>query len=65
MGEPELVDLTLQLHHETDRAILVSDDGDAEKAVWLAKSQIEFELKSKGIVDVTCPIWLAKERRLI
>lgn len=62
---PELVDLTLQLHHETERAILVSDDGDPENAVWLAKSQIEIEPKGRGTVEVTCPFWLAKERGLI
>jgi len=61
----DLHDLTLQLHHETDRAILVSDDGDPDKAVWLAKSVIEFEKKDKGIVIVTLPEWLGIERRLL
>lgn len=61
----ELVDLTLKLHHETARAILVSDGGDRDKAVWLARSQIEIEPKGQGIVEVTCPVWLAKERGLI
>ncbi len=65
MGDHELVDLTLQLPHETERAILVSDDGDAESAVWLAKSQIEIEPKGRGVVEVACPYWLAKERGLI
>lgn len=66
MSKNELTDVTLQLHHETDRAILVSDDGHGEKAVWIPKSQCEFEQTGKpGIVLVTLPTWLAKERGLI
>jgi hypothetical protein len=66
MSKNELTDIMVQLHHETDRAILVSDAGDSEKAVWLPLSQIEFEKTGKpGIVLVTLPTWLAKERGLI
>ena len=58
-----LVELTLQLHHETDRAILVSD-GDAK--VWLAKSQCEHSpANERGIVQVTLPEWLATEKGLV
>ena len=60
-----IVDLTLQLHHETARAILVSDDGSPDSAVWLAKSQVEFEEVRPGIVEVACPEWLATERGLV
>lgn len=28
-----LADITVALHHETDKAVLVSDDGDRENAV--------------------------------
>ncbi len=65
MSRSDLVDLTLQLHADTSRAILVSDDGDSESGVWLPKSQIEFETKAGGIVEVTMPEWLAIERRLV
>lgn len=61
----DLVDLTMQLHHETSKAILVSDDGDKEHAVWLPLSQIEFERKKSGLVEVTLPEWLALEKELI
>lgn len=61
----DLHDLELQLHHETDRAILVSDDGDAANGVWLPKSVIEFEKIGKGRVIVTLPEWLAVERGLV
>lgn len=59
-----LVDLALHLDHETDAAILVSDDG--EKKVWLPKSQVEFEPDARGDgVTVTLPQWLAEEKRLV
>lgn len=64
-GRSDLVDLTMQLHHETDKAILVSDDGDVDRAVWLAKSVVEFEHKKGNLVEVTLPEWLAMEKRLI
>lgn len=64
MGKSDLVDLTMQLHAETDKAILVSDDGDKAKAVWLPKSQIEFEQKGP-IVEVTMPSWLATDKGLV
>lgn len=67
MGKRELVDLTVHLHAETARAILVSDDGDRGRAVWLPLSQIEVDrekLKSPAVV-VTLPEWLAVDKGLI
>lgn len=61
----DLVDLALFLHHRTDKAILVSDDGDWKKAVWLPLSQIEIEEGDKNNITVTCPEWLAKDKGLI
>lgn len=60
-----VVDVTVQLHHETEKAILVSDDGDRDKAVWLPRSQIEIEEKRGGVVVVTLPTWLAKDKGLV
>lgn len=62
-GESDLYDVTVQLHHETSKAILVSDSGDKEKAKWLPKSQIEItEKKDGGILVVTAPTWLLKDK---
>lgn len=61
----DLLDITVQLHHETPKAILVSDDGDKDKAVWLPFSQCEVERKSGGIVIVTLPEWLATDKGLV
>lgn len=60
-----LIDLTLRWHHETAKAILVSDDGDREKAVWLPKSVVEVEDKGRGIVVVTLPEPLAIDKGLV
>lgn len=64
-GNSDLVDLTLQLHAETVKAILVSDDGDEKRAIWLPLSQCEIERKAKGVVVVTLPEWLATQRGLV
>ncbi len=66
MGKSELVDLTMQKHAETAKAVLVSDTGDEKDAVWLPLSQVEIEPGGKpGVVVVTCPEWLAKDKGLI
>jgi hypothetical protein len=61
----DLIDLTMQKHHETDLALLVSDDGNRKNAVWLAKQHIEVETLAAGVVIVTLPEWLALEKGLI
>lgn len=65
MSKSDLVDVTMQLHAETGKAVLVSDDGDKAKAVWLPLSQCEIEKKRDGIVIVTLPEWLAIQRGLV
>ena len=63
----ELIDIAMVKHHQTELAILVSDDGDREKAIWLPLSRIEIEPQpgSKGIVIVTMPVSLATDKGLI
>lgn len=62
----DLVDLTLVYFRDTDKAILVADTEDSTK-VWLPKSEIEYEFDADhaGVVDVTLPEWLAKDKGLI
>ncbi|WP_255565083.1 hypothetical protein [Methylovirgula sp. HY1] len=59
----------MTLHHQTSKAILVSDDGERERAVWLPKQHVEFvsdpKTKSRAIVIVTLPEWLAVEKGLV
>lgn len=61
----DLIDVTMQLHHRTDLAVLASDDGDKENAVWLPLSQVEVLTKENGIIEVTMPGWLAVEKGLV
>ena len=73
-----LQDLTLQLFVETypgdsgAGAILVSDTGDEDDAVWLPKSLIsfdrpgfEFKPGEPEWVEVTVPHWLAVDKGLV
>lgn len=64
-NKSDLVDLTMKLHAETDRAIRVSDDGEDRNAVWLPKSQVEFVMTKPGYVEVTLPEWLAIDKGLV
>lgn len=55
-----LVDLEMVIHVKTERAVLASDTGDKEDAVWLPLSQIEIDGET-----ITMPEWLAEEKGLI
>lgn len=65
MGKSDLIDLTLQLHAKTAKAILVSDTGEDKDAKWLPLSQIEYDDKGKGRVEVALPEWLAIEKGFV
>ena len=62
----EEVELSFTLYHETEKAILVSED-DGKTKTWLPLSQIEFErsMDAKGhdTVTVTMPLWLAEKSK--
>lgn len=63
----DLEDITVVLHHTTERAVLVSENGDRDDAVWLPLSQIEVRPVSNasGCVEITAPEWLLKDKGLI
>lgn len=75
----DLIDLSLALHHQTEKAVLVSIDGDERKAQWIPKSRCEVEQHSSFIrgrckdgspigcrsVTVTLSERLAKEKGLV
>lgn len=58
----DLIELDLQVHHRTDRGILVSDTGDKEDAEWLPLAHVEVEMRNGGTARVTMPEWLAIDR---
>ena len=62
----DLIDVSAQLHHRTAKAVLVSSDGERDEAIWLPLSQIEITGPDKhGVVEITLPEWLAKDKGLI
>jgi len=74
----DLVDLTVCLHAETDKAVLVSDDGNSLKAQWIPKSQCECVKTGKmtkgwgtdvrrslPVATLACPEWIAKNKGLL
>jgi len=60
----DLVDVFVAVHHRTERAVLVSLDGERSKAVWLPLSQIEIENRKQDSI-VTLPVRLATEKGLV
>ena len=69
-GNSDLIDLTLQEHARTKLAILVSDDGNEKRAVWLPLSQIEVAAVpgtggARGLVLVTGPEWIFTSKGLL
>lgn len=65
MMRSNVIDITVQKLHETDKAVLVTDSI-PEKGVWLSKSLIEIEASATGgLYEVTLPEWLALEKGLI
>jgi len=64
-GQSELVDVHVLVHDRCDRAIFVSDDGDADSAVWLPLSQIDVSIDAGDCAVITMPEWLAIDRGLV
>lgn len=62
----DLIDVACTQHAETDKAVLISDSGEKDDAVWLPKSQIEIEHnRGESFITVTLPEWLAMDKGLI
>lgn len=62
----DIIDVNCFRHHATDNAILVSDDGERDSAIWLPKSQVEIEeTDTPNIVVIALPEWLAQDKGLI
>lgn len=75
----DIVDLTLCRHHATERAVLVSINGDEARAVWLPLSLVEVASTGRftegrnrngrpinlAVVEVTLTQRLATEKGLV
>lgn len=60
-----LTDIEVHVHHRTDKAVLVSLDGNRQKGQWLPLSAVEIEMTEKNLATVTLPESLATERGLV
>lgn len=61
----DLTDIEVVRHHQTDKAVLVSTDGERANAVWVPKSLCEFEETSPGVGILTLSERLAIEKGLV
>lgn len=62
----DIVGVILHIHHETDKAILVSENGNKKNAVWLPKSQVEIDrIGNSTEAEIQLPEWLAEEKGLL
>jgi len=59
----KLTEVTVQILSETEKAVMVTDDG--KRHIWLPRSQIEIDMKDDELAEITLPEWLAKEKELI
>ena len=59
-----LVDIEVSVHRETEKAILVSLDGDKAKAVWLPLSRVEIHYQKRSLI-ITLPEQLAIDKGLV
>lgn len=57
-------ELSATLHRETDAALLISDNGRREDAVWIPKSLCEDINIIGGTVELIIPEWLATDKGL-
>lgn len=64
MGEILLVDINVEIIHETEAAVLISD---SRVEVWVPKSQIDNldDVEVGEHVTITIPEWLAEQGGLI
>jgi hypothetical protein len=65
----ELIDIDCIYHTETEKAILVSEDGDEDNARWLPKSKIEYDdesaLRRGDHITISVERWLAEREWLV
>lgn len=61
MNKSNLIDLAVEIRHETANAWLVHD---GHRDVWVPKSQCEVT-ETRGPSIITLPEWLAKAKELI
>lgn len=61
----DLVDVSVIVKHQTEKAILVISPFDDEKTIWIPKSQCELEMRDRLNGVLTLPEWLAIDKGLV
>lgn len=64
-GTNKLIDVKMQIHYQTGKAILASTTGIKADAIWIPKEPCEIFTDAKGVTTVTMPTLLAYEKGLI
>ena len=59
------IELSLVLHRQTEKAMLVSVDGNAKAAVWVPKVFLDITEEKNTILTVMMPERMAYEKGLI
>ena len=67
MTRSDVVDIEVHVHHRTEKAILVSQNGDKDEAVWVPLSQVEIEKHQtlQRAYILTIPEWLAADKGML
>jgi hypothetical protein len=64
-NDPVDIEVIIIRDEDSDLAILVSETGDEDDAVWLPRSKIEYTTDRRGRTVVTLPEWLGIEKGLL
>ena len=62
-GKSDLIDIAVDLKHETDKAWLV--DPGTGLPIWVARSVAELEPSKAGGFILTMPEWMAEQKGLV
>ena len=63
--ETEWIELNVHCHRCTQRAVLLSDDGDESNAVWIPRSQVRGEVKVDEVTTIEIADWIAEREGLV
>jgi len=64
-GASDLHVFKVQLKMDKPASIAIMDPAKPGSWIWLPKSQIEFENAAAGLIVVTVPEWLARDKGLL
>ena len=60
-----MVELPMQMHYASKKAILASLDGIKANAIWIPLHLIDLSFEGRNLVVVSMPEWFAAEHKLV